>query len=276
MPIANYADYVDRVKNITWNLGNAKALMGAGLGRSLISSWTATPLAGTAPTTPTTPTNVTVGALPFVNSAAVQRLAQVEASLGGILDATVLSSGVVIICDRLSHQGGLSGTVTTGQTTNLPTAPLTRYTDGVGVMAALEIYTAVGSTSTTVRASYTNELGISGKITSLTAFGGGGQQEVGRFLILSLANSDRGVRSIESVTLSASTGTAGNFGVTLFKPLFIMPIQLAGYRMLFDSILGMCGNVPQVFNDACLFFCNGFHASISTCLFQANIAVIRE
>jgi hypothetical protein len=244
MPIANYTDYLKAVNNPCYKTQIAKGSMVAAAGR-IYSLWAWGNLAGAFPSAPGAPTDATIGALPFVNSADVQRIAQVEATLG--------NPGMIIICDRLSHQGGLSGTVITEQTTNLPTAALTRYTDGVGVMAALEIYTAVGTTVTTVSANYTNHLGISGQITPLTVFGGTAFREVQRFIILPLADGDLGVQSIASVTLTASTGTAGNFGVTLFKPLFAFPILMPGQQMLFDSILGMCGNMPRVLNNACLF-----------------------
>ena len=266
MPITNYTDYLRAVSNGRGAQITKNSVGGIAVGR-LYSIWWMHPLSGAVPSTPEAPTNATAGALPFVNSADVQRIAQVEAPL--------LARSMVIVCDRLSHQSGLSGTVTTEQTTNLPTAALTRYTDGVGVMAALEIYTGVGSTPTTVSARYTNEVGTAGMITPLTTYGGSGFNDVWRFVILPLAAGDRGVRSVEGVTLSASTGTAGNFGVTLFKPLFAVPIIVSGQQMLFDSILGMCGNMPQVLNNACLFIL--IVSSLSTTgVLMANVNIIRE
>ena len=266
MPIATYADYLRAVSNPDYGTQIQKFGFPHSVGR-LHSLWSMGNLGGAKPSTPIAPTNETAGALPFVNSADVRRIAQVEASYGTL--------GMIIICDRLSHQGELSGTVTEEQTTNLPTAALTRYTDGVGVMAALEIYTGVGSTPTTVSARYTNEVGTAGMITPLTTYGGSGFNDVWRFVILPLAAGDRGVRSVEGVTLSASTGTAGNFGVTLFKPLFAVPIIVSGQQMLFDSILGMCGNMPQVLNNACLFIL--IVSSLSTTgVLMANVNIIRE
>ena len=266
MPIATYADYLRAVSNPDYGTQIQKFGFPHSVGR-LHSLWSMGNLGGAKPSTPIAPTNETAGALPFVNSADVRRIAQVEASYGTL--------GMIIICDRLSHQGELSGTVTEEQTTNLPTAALTRYTDGVGVMAALEIYTAVGSTGTTVSARYTNEAGTAERITPLFAFGVTGTQDVNRFAILPLAGGDRGVRSVESVTLSASTGTAGDFGVTLFKPLFVCPVIVAGQQLLFDSILGMCGNMPQVLNNACL-FCLFVTQTSASGMFMASINIIRE
>jgi hypothetical protein len=175
----------------------------------------------------------------------IQRVVQYE---GGLSQA-----GTLVLADRLSHQGGLNGSVTDEQTTNLPTAALTRYTDGVGVMAALEVYTDLGNTgSALATVSYTNELGVAGRV-SQQLFLGNNYYMRRQFFILPLADGDLGVRSVESVTLSASTGVAGNFGVTLFKPLLIMPFNAHRQQHQFDSVLSLGGIMPRVLNDASLF-----------------------
>jgi hypothetical protein len=46
---------------------------------------------------------------------------------------------------------------------------------------------------------------------------------INKFQIMPLQAGDRGVKSVESLTLSASTGTAGNFGLTLFRPIMTFP-----------------------------------------------------
>ncbi len=169
------------------------------------------------------------------------------------IHAPTCQPGVWWMTDRLSHQGGLSGTVTTAQTTNLPTAALTRYTSGVGVFARLEIYTAVGVTGTTVTASYTNSGSTSGRTTEAVDFGATGFREAQRGIILPLQAGDVGVKSVESVTVLATTGTAGNFGVTLFKPLFpIIVPQLASSHTVIDQLLNNLGQFPKIQDSACL------------------------
>lgn len=210
----------------------------------LSSLWTTAPDAGATPTTAAAPTRTTAGSIGQLNATGL-RLIQVEASLQ--------QSGYLLICDRLSHQGGLSGTVTSAQTTNLPTAALTRYTTGEGVFASLDIYTQIGTTGTTVTASYTNSAGTSGRTTIATALGATGFREVGRSIILPLQEGDTGVRSVESVTVLATTGTAGNFGVSLWRPLFPMPIpNLGSQQFLFDGLLNAGGIIPEIVTDACL------------------------
>jgi hypothetical protein len=75
-------------------------------------------------------------------------------------------------------------------------------------MIWLEIYTLIGTTATTVTCSYTNQAGTSGRTTPAMTFGGTG---------LPLQQGDTGVRSVQSVTVLATTGTAGAFGVVLAK-----------------------------------------------------------
>jgi len=141
----------------------------------------------------------------------------------------------IMLADILSWQGGLSGTVITAQTTNLPTAALTRYTDGVGVMLGLACWTATGSTAVNVTASYTNQAGTTGRTTVSVNFWGGGFGAVSaaptatQFQALPLQSGDYGVRAVASVTLSASTLTAGNFGVFLFKPLAMVANYVPDY-----------------------------------------------
>jgi hypothetical protein len=232
------------------------ALNTPNVGEQMFTHWLVDgqgPSLGVAPTTAAVPTRATAGALGQQNSAGVLRYATLYASCGGVVGQTTdTGNGTYVLADRLSHQGGLSGIVTTAQTTNLPTAALTRYTTGAGVMAALEIYTAVGNTATTVTASYTNQAGTAGQISTARGFGArnGGQNQ---FLALPLASGDSGVRAVASVTVLATTGTAGNFGVTLFKPLFVVPCLMA-QRIVLDGVIGAGGNIPQVQTNACLWW----------------------
>lgn len=160
----------------------------------------------------------------------------------------------LMLCDRLSHQGGLSGTATGTITTNLPTAALTRYTDGVGVMAGIEITTIIGTTGTTITCSYTNQAGTSGRTSQPINIGATNFREANRMLLLNLEGGDSGVRSIESSTLLATTGTAGAFGYTLFKPLAFIPVHRE-MKTDWNGLLGGGGQLPEILDDAHLFWC---------------------
>jgi hypothetical protein len=210
------------------------------------SLWTATPNAGAAPGGNAACTSATTGALGQQDGSTSLWL--------GYMQSGRERAGALIVVDRLVHQDGLSGTVATAQTTNLPTAALTRYTSGVGVLAALEIYTGIGVTATTFTASYTNSAGVAGRTSPAYTVGGGNFNTTGRFIIMPMQAGDVGVKSVESVTLALSTGTAGNFGVTLFKPLgfFGYPFPFGENPVYQDGLLSGGGMIPQVQNGACL------------------------
>lgn len=220
----------------------------------LFSHWnvdTQGPSFGAVPTTAVAPTRATTGALAQQNSSGVLRYGQVTKTIG--FTGGNGGNGTWIMADRLSHQGGLSGTSVATQTTNLPTAALTRYTSGVGVMAALEIYTAIGTAATTVTCSYTNEAGTAGRTSIATAWGGTTDSAQGEMTPIPLQSGDAGVRAVASVTAAASTTVVGNFGVTLYKPLVAVPALMLA-RCEQDVVIGMNGVIPQIITDACLFW----------------------
>jgi hypothetical protein len=211
----------------------------------LYMRWTSGPLNAPAPTTAVVPDATTLGSMPGWPPGLTAWIKTAIIGRGG--------GGSYIIADRLSHQGGLSGIVTGAQTTNLPTAALTRYTSGVGVMAALEISTSVGTTATTAVVSYTNSAGTAGRTSPSVTFGGANDRQTAQVQMVPLQAGDVGVRSVESVTLAASTATAGAFGVTLYKPLLALPwFDLNDEGMPFDMVKHMGCFFEPIQADACL------------------------
>ena len=252
MAFADYAAYKSAVED-SLSRGALLAKTAANItmtGGRLMDMFVTMAPAGVAPTTAVVPTNATTGSFEQHDGAS-GRLT--FAAINATLSAATVTNGAIIIADRLSHQGGLSGTVTTAQTTNLPTAALTRYTSGDGVMIGLSIYTAIGTTGTTVTASYTNQAGTAGKTTQAVVFGGTGYREAARMILLPLAVGDTGCRSVESVTVLATTGTAGNFGVMLFKPLIMAPFATSTVSDADFVSGGMMGGFPEIVDGACLF-----------------------
>lgn len=209
------------------------------------SLWKIAGQPGAASTPPTgageAPTRATAGAIgAWTNSAGSD-----VARLAG-LNLTSDDLGVYTLYDRLVHTSGLNGTTITAQTIN--SSALTRYTSGVGVEAWLEIYAALGITSRTATISYTNQDGTAGRSGSCLT---GTSAPVGRMIPFSLQAGDTGVRSIETLTLSASTGTAGDFGVTLLKRLADIPASSTTTYLPRDAFdLGL----PEIVDDACLAF----------------------
>ncbi len=246
--LADYDAYLDALRqnrgaDFQMNANAARALRLSALWRTFLPT----------PGTPTTSvalddtSDVAIGPLPTVNTGRLTMLAA-RANPGG-------NSGVcLILADILNQSGGLNGTLTTEQTTNLPTAALTRCTSGEGVMAGLLITTTLGSTGTTFTVRYTNQAGTSGQISTATAIGGSGFREAGAILPVPLAAGDTGVRSVEGVTLAASTTTAGAFGVVLFKPLAMIALNNFEGAHVVDAVSsgGFIGALAQAEPGACI------------------------
>lgn len=262
MAISTLASYLNKMNTVT-NLPFSKVVTNTG--SNIASSFAQTDLGGTVPTTPSVCDNTMVGAI-NINSKIGLSGPDYRIVAADFVTST-LGNYTVFVYDRLSHQGGLVGNITTAQTTNLPTAALTRYTSGVGVMIGLEQYTGVGGTATTATVSYTNQAGTPGQISKPVVFGGaGGGNTVARMFVVPLADGDTGAKSVESVTLAASTGSAGNFGITLFKPLFmphpITPQSMSYRSNNFNALIGGGCQFEEILEGACLSV--GYYGSISS------------
>ncbi len=224
MAFSTYAAYKAALDAPYQRITISKALSTSRINRiySLWNQGVGVPGQGIPPTTAATQVNDTAGALLQADSSGTQRILRM------VLCSASGQMGTVTVADRLSHQGGLSGTAAGAQTTNLPTAALTRKTTGIGVQAAVEIYTTLGATAATATVSYTNEIPTSGQVSPAFTIGTSDDyRELGRFLHIPLAVGDRGVRAVASITLSGTTGTTGNFGITLFYPLITVPYHYA-------------------------------------------------
>lgn len=200
------------------------------------------PAGGAVPGAVSAPTNTTTGAIPLTNPGGGRELHLIQAW------GTGLVGGTLILYDRLLHIGGLSGAVTTAQTVG---GTITRNTGGVGNILFAEIYTAIGTTSRTITASYTNEAGTPGQTSVAVPIGATGFREVSRVIFLPLAAGDSGVQACASVTLNASTGTAGDFGITVGRLLAYVGVGAPGAPGWRDFVTGMPG-IPVVDSGACL------------------------
>lgn len=216
------------------------AVVGAEIAQWLNSGF---PTAGVAPPSSgagatTIPDRTTQGAIPIPG---VVNPAQLYL---GLFNVGVSVAATIFLRDRLMHVGNLSGILTTAQPT-IHNA-LTRYTTGDGVQGYIEIYSATGATAATANVSYTNQAGVSGRAGTASIVA---SPNAGRLFPITLQAGDTGIRSIESVTLSVSTGTAGNFGVTLYKTLAQVGLLLPYVTQGQDAIaLG----AQEVLNGACL------------------------
>ncbi len=200
--------------------------------------------AGAVPTTAVITTRATNGAFGQQNATGGRK----KIALGYSIFTNI--AGSYMLYDRLTHMGGLSGTVTTAQTTNLPTPALTRYTDGVGNMIMITIYSLIGTTATTATVGYKNQAGVS-KTSKAFAIGATGLREAQRSIIVPLADGDTGVTEIENLDLVATTGTAGNIGISIIHPLAVAHVDNTGGGQAVDFITGFPAEM-EIKEDACL------------------------
>lgn len=141
----------------------------------------------------------------------------------------------LFLCDRLWHNDSITATQTTDQTINSATLPArdrTGTTDGVDVMAGIEVYTACtnGSAVTNTTITYTNSAGTgsrTGTIPSTANQGGGfpANSPQGIFVPFCLAAGDVGVRSIQTLHLGTSYGT-GSIHLVMYRILAVAHLGL--------------------------------------------------
>ncbi len=220
------------------------------------SLWRATgqPGQGAIPTTAAACDNTLTGALQFTQQTAP------ATSYLGILEGMCANAGVTLeLHDRLAHMGGLSGIVTTAQTVNLDLNALlstanidarkgdANFSD---VQWWLEWYTDTGATGVSATCAVTYNDGTSGNLTGATL----SATRRASFMIplnslIPAAASGKYIRDVDSVTLSATTGTAGNFGVTATRYRAALYKPVANARFTADwADLGL----PEIPNSSCL------------------------
>lgn len=200
------------------------------------------PSAGSAPGSAAgiAPTSSTTGALKFTAPTGSHTKHGVRFGVGGP------TAGILMIYDRLVTTDSLSGTSTSAQTVN--STALTRHTDGLGVLCAIEVYSALGSTSRTATITYTDSDGNTGNTGTITI---PTSAEAGSFIIpMTMASGDKGVKSVQSVQLDGSTGTAGNFGITLYYPIAMIAYDASKYTER-DLVLQLA-QLPTLVSGTCL------------------------
>jgi hypothetical protein len=181
----------------------------------------------------------------------------------GRIEAAGTVTGTITVYDRVYAASGFVGNVITAQAiTGMPTLPAARApNDGEGLEIWLESYTAIGATASQVTVQYTNSAGTSGRNTVSEAITA--SFPVNRLQRLRYQDGDTGVQSVQSVTLSVSTGTAGNFGIVLLERKCTLPLTFANVSNVMDFA---ATGLPTVQADSALMF-----VSMSTATTTGNI-----
>ena len=209
----------------------------------------------TIPTAAATCDDTTTGCFSFA-----QQTAPATSYLAWAVGLCSNSAVTLEIHDRLMHMGGLSGTVTTAQTVNLDLAANLASVNldarkGDANFSDLswwaEWYTDTGGTAVTMTVAVTYNDGTSG---NLTGFSLAATRRASYMVplngLIPAAAAGKFIRDIDTVTLSATTGTAGNFGFTATRHRATIGLPLANKAEERDwAALGL----PEIHNDSCLF-----------------------
>ena len=224
---------------------------------SYVSMWRATgqPGQGAVPTTAAVCTTALTGAMGFAQQTAP------ATSYGAYMEVVTGNSAMTVeIHDRIAHMGGLNGTLTTAQTVGIDLSTLLS-TSNVGVRIGdanysdvqwwLEWYTATGATAATATVAVTYDDGTSGNLTALSlAANRPASFMVSLNALIPAASSGKYIRAVNTVTLSVTTGTAGNFGVTATRIRMSSMCPVANLKTISNwADLGF----PEIGNSACLF-----------------------
>lgn len=167
---------------------------------------------------------------------------------------------VLMLVDLLGFYPITSVTTATAQTLN-NTVTLPRYTDGAGVQAFLTPSTVMGAATPNLSINYTNSGSTAGRITPATlpigntaaavtsvVYSGTGAGKYGPFMPLQAG--DAGIKSVQSVTLSASY-VSGVLNLVLAKPLMTLPITTLGVTAERD-LVNQFASMPKIYDGACL------------------------
>lgn len=166
--------------------------------------------------------------------------------------------GVLMLIDMQGYYPGISLNSATAQT--LTGTPTLRYANGAGVKAYFVVTTASGATAHNIAMSYTDQSGNAGNtlpvtvsctasaIASHITHSGTAANNYGPFLPLAAGNS--GIRSVQTVTISAASGS-GAGALVLARPLLTLPLTTSGLAVERD-LVNQIPSLPQIQDYACL------------------------
>jgi len=255
MAITTRDQLIDGLGNNSSRIVLDKASIASQAANTYVSLWRATgqPGQGAIPATAANCNHTTVGGVGFTQ----QTLP--ATSYGAYLEVVTGNAAMTVeLHDRLVHMGGLNGTLTTAQTVGIDFLSITadnmverigdsNYSD---INWWLEWYTATGSTAVTATVAVTYNDGTTGTLSASLAATRPASFALPLNGLIPAAGAGKFIRAVTSVTLSATTGTAGSFGVTATRPRMVIGCPIANFKFVSDwAQLGL----PEIFNSSCLF-----------------------
>lgn len=164
------------------------------------------------------------------------------------LSATPTVACTLMVIDRLWDNSGITVTTTTGQTITSAAWPArdnNGSTNGEGVFVALETSAATTNAGNVTNATltYTNSAGTGSKTATMSSFPL--TANAGTFVPFQLAAGDKGVRSIQTLTLGTSLVT-GTVHLVAYRVLAVLPLTLANTGNAIDAITG---GFPRLYDN---------------------------
>lgn len=194
----------------------------------------------------------------------------------GRLQATLRDNlgtgGTLILCDRLWHNGGYTITSTSAQNSTTPTWPardIAGSTNGDGVFLGLEVSAATGAGTPTITCAYTNQAGTGSRsATNIVATVASSAART--FYPIGLQAGDTGVRSLQSVTLSA-TWTSGTMNMVAYRPIAWFSPKATTLNE--PDILTAAEEMARVYSGTVPFFIwhNNTNANSTSIQLQGNV-----
>ena len=255
MTISTRDQLIDGLGNNSSRIVIDKASISSVAAGNYVSMWRSTgqPGQGAIPGAAAVCNNALTGAIGFAQQTSP------STSYGAYLEAVFSNSAMALeIHDRLMHMGGLSGAVSTAQTVGIDLNGVTadnmvaRIGDSnfSDVQWWLEWYTATGGSAATATVAVTYNDGTTGTLSASLAATRPASFMLPLNGLIPSAAAGKFIRGVTSVTLSATTGTAGSFGVTATRIRMSQSCPLANFKSSSDwAALGL----PRIENSACLF-----------------------
>lgn len=193
------------------------------------------------------PTNATTGAIGQVNAAGGNELRAIA------LEANSTVAGKLIIYDRLWACSGFGTVITTAQNVTTPgtltSGRLQAAGDYSDVEAWLEVYTAPGASTATWTVTALDGAAASRAYTYTHP---ANAETVGQMMpLVPPSAAAAGIQQITSFQASATSGTAGDIGITLMRRIAVLNMpgtiaSMGGFKGALDLALA------RVRDDACL------------------------
>lgn len=254
--ITNRDQLIDALANNSTRIVIDKASIPSTAAGQYHSLWRATgqPGQGAIPAAAANCNQSTTGCLTFN-----QQTAPANSYLAYLEAASSNSAMTLEVHDRLRHMGGLNGTLTTAQPVGMDLNGVT--TDNMAARIGdanysdiqwwLEWYTDTGATVVTATVAVTYSDGTTGNLTAVslaTTRRASFMQPLNGLIPAGAAG--KFIRAVNTVTLSPSTGAAGNFGVTAtrLRGSLFLPIANAKFSADWASL-----PINAIPNSACPF-----------------------